>query len=147
MKKMKYLLALFILLLPALIEAGRQEGIMTEFRVAEDRIRSKVDTPEMRLRRLERNLVRAVKQAIERRYYEDREELTKGLTPEALAYESPTSELIYYVKYKSFIIRFDFPRDPELYDLAPTYEKFLVIEGGGTPAAQPSGGAKTGSGN
>lgn len=117
-------------LVPANLSAGPQEGIMTEFRSTEEAIRNAQKTPEARQKTLENNLIRAVRLAISRRYHAEKTGLLKELSTETVLYENPTSDKVYYVKYKTFIVRFDFIRDPELYNQAPTYEKFLIIGGG-----------------
>jgi hypothetical protein len=114
---------------PADLFAGRQEGIMVEFRRIEEAIRNAQKTPEARQRTLEANLDRAVRLAIKRRFHEKRDEILKDLTAETMLYENPTSELVYYVKYRTYVVRFDFSRNPEMYIQAPVYEKFLIIGG------------------
>ncbi len=121
------LIAAFVL--PATLAAGPQEGIMTEFRATEEAIRNAQKTPEARKRTLEDNLLRAVRLAIARRFHNEKQDFLKDLNPDTMAYENPTSDKVYYVKYKNFIVRFDYSRDPELYTQAPTYEKFLIIGG------------------
>ena len=112
---------------------------MNEFRTLEDGLRAKNVTDAAKLQTLEKNLVRAMKLAITRRFYHDRKELLKELNEAAISYESPTSELIYYVKYKNFVARFDFVKNPELIDQSPIYEKFLVKDEN-APAPQPAPG-------
>ena len=113
--------------MPLSVSAERSEGIMTEFRQTEEAIRNRQKTPEARQKTLEENLVRAVRLAIARRFHEEKGELLKDLNAQTMKYENPTSELVYYVKYKNYIVRFDFLRDPEFYLLTPSYEKFLII--------------------
>jgi hypothetical protein len=131
-----------ILILPGLLFAGRQEGVMAEFSSVEGTLKSKRVGPEKLQHTLERNLIRALGQAIDRRYYLERGELKKDLKPENIAYENPTSETIYYVKYKNFLARFDFSRNPELFEQGPIYVRFLVVEGS---APAPSAPAQPGS--
>ncbi|MCR9143317.1 MAG: hypothetical protein NXI24_13780 [bacterium] len=118
-------------LLPASIAAGPKEGIMTEFRATEEAIRNAQKTPEARQKTLEDNLLRAVRLAISRRFHTEKKDFLMDLNTETMFYENPTSEKVYYVKYKNFIVRFDYSRDPELYIQAPTYEKFLIVGGEG----------------
>jgi hypothetical protein len=115
--------------LPATLAAGPQEGIMTEFRATEEAIRNAQKTPEARKKTLEDNLLRAVRLAIARRFHREKGDFLKDLNTETMLYENPTSPKVYYVKFKNFIVRFDYSRDPELYLQAPTYEKFLIIGG------------------
>lgn len=128
------------LLVPAALSAGRQEGIMTEFRRVEEEIRNQSKTPEARQKTLEGNLMRAVRLAIARRYHDKKVEILKDLSAETIQYENPTSDMVYYVKFKTYIVRFDFSRDPEMFVQAPTYEKFLIIGGeNGTHTEAPAG--------
>ncbi len=116
--------------LPQDVYAGRAEGIMAEFRKVEEAIRSRQKTPEARKRTLEENLQRALTLAISRRFHRKKTQILENLSPETFQYENPTSELVYYVKYDNYIVRFDFIRDPEIYIQAPAYEKFLIISEG-----------------
>lgn len=109
--------------------AGPQEGVMSEFRKVEEDIRNARKTPEARKATLEANLLRAMRLAIARRFHPEKQGILKDLTAESLAYENPTSDRVYYVKFKTYIVRFDFSRDPEERIQAPTYEKFLIIGG------------------
>jgi hypothetical protein len=122
------IIALF--LLPVLLQAGKTEKIMEEFRSVEEAIKNKKISPEVRLRTLEANLVRAMKLAIDRRFYYEKEKYLADLKPENISYENPTDQKTYYVKYKNFIARFDFARNPELLIQSPSYEKFLIVEEG-----------------
>ncbi len=121
--------------------AGPQEGIMSEFRKVEEDIRNAQKTPEARKATLEANLLRAMRLAISRRFHPEKKGILKDLTAETLAYENPTSDRVYYVKFKTYIVRFDFSRDPEEEIQAPTYEKFLII--GGEKGAHSSEDAAT----
>lgn len=124
-------LALAVLFaLPQDVYAGRAEGIMSEFRKVEEAIRSRQKTPEARKRTLEENLERALRLAISRRFHMKKDQILENVSPETFQYENPTSELVYYVRYDNYIVRFDFIRDPEIYIQAPAYEKFLIISEG-----------------
>ncbi|MDH5654880.1 MAG: hypothetical protein OEZ34_03160 [Spirochaetia bacterium] len=136
MKTKFFILILFTF--PTLLLAGREEGVMNEFRAVEDALRAREVSEEAKIITLEKNLIRAVKLAVTRRFYLQRKDILKDISPAALAYESPTSELIYYVRFKNYIIRFDFAKNPELFDQAPYYEKFLIKD----ENAPPSSGAK-----
>ncbi|MBL8021151.1 MAG: hypothetical protein JNM27_15895 [Leptospirales bacterium] len=116
-------LALLISTLPLL--AGRKEGLQQEFRAVEEAIRNKQTGPEARLKTLESNLVNAVRLSINRHFYEDREKMLKELTAATIDYENPTSPVIYFVKYKNVLLRFEFSRSPELFLQSPVFEKFL----------------------
>ena len=106
------------------------KGIMVEFRRLEEEIRGRKLTPKVRQKMLIANLERAMKNAVTRRFYRKRKELLKELRLTDKDYENPTSPLIYYVRYKTgettFLVRFNFSRDPEYYIQIPLYEKFLV---------------------
>jgi len=134
---MKKLIFLILFSIPALLFAGREEGVMQEFRSVEDSIRSREVSQEQKTTTLEKNLVRAVKLAVTRRFYHQRKEILQDISPASLAYESPTSELIYYVRFKNYVIRFDFAKNPELFDQAPYYEKFLIKSENAPPPAGP----------
>jgi hypothetical protein len=132
------LIAAFVL--PVGLTAGPQEGIMTEFRATEEAIRNAQKTPEARQKTLEANLMRAVRLAIARRFHDKKMDLLKDLNAETMLYENPTSDKVYYVKYKNFIVRFDYNRDPELFIQAPRYEKFLIIGGEGAAHSEDAPG-------
>jgi len=143
MKTLQTTTFILFFIFPAVILAGRQEGVMNEFRTVEDALRAKSITDAKKLVTLEQNLERAVKLAVTRRFYLQRKELLKELNTAAISYENPTSELIYYVKYKNYVMRFDYTKNPELFDQAPIYEKFLVKDENAPasqPPAQPAGG-------
>ncbi len=126
----------------ASLQAGRQEGVMTEFRKVEEDIRHRSTSPEQRQKTLEDNLLRAVRITIMRQFYEKREELLRDLNIGNVFFENPTSPLVFYVKHKNFVVRYDFARDPEEFIQSPTYEKFMLIESGdahqNTPAPAPA---------
>ena len=117
-----------ILLVPASLFAGRQEGILQEFRKAEEAIRSRGTRPEDLKKTLEGNLMRGVRQTILRQFYPQKDEYLKDLNPESMGYENPTSPLVYYVKYKNMIIRFDFASNPEKFIQAPILKKVLILD-------------------
>ena len=58
------LVVALILLFPAVIWAGKEEGVMAEFRKVEEDIKNKEISPAVRKKTLEANLVRAMKLAI-----------------------------------------------------------------------------------
>lgn len=115
---------------------------MTEFRKVEEDIRHRSTSPEQRQKTLEDNLLRAVRITIFRQFYEKREELLRDLNMGNVFFENPTSPLVFYVKHKNFVVRYDFARDPEEFIQSPTYEKFMLIESGdahqNTPAPAPA---------
>jgi len=119
------LVVALILLFPAVVWAGKEEGVMAEFRKVEEDIKNKEISPAVRKKTLEANLVRAMKLAIERRFYWERQQYLADLTPESISYEN-SDHVTYYVRFKDFIARFDFARNPELLIQAPVYEKFLI---------------------
>lgn len=114
--------------LPEIVFAGPQEGISAEFRAVEESIRRLKSDPKELQKTLEANLVRAMRGTIRRRFYEDQKTYLQGLTAESLAYERNFSDNVYVVKYKDFIVRFDFARDPRIFVQSPKYEKFLLLD-------------------
>ena len=52
----------------------------------------------------------------------------KDLSRENLKYENPTSPVIYFVKFKELIARFNYARDPEYFIQSPVYVKFMQID-------------------
>lgn len=129
---------------PALLFAGPQEGVMMEFRRAEEAIRNQRTSPEQRKKTLEENLVRAVQQAILRHYYPQRDEYLRGLSAETVLYEKPAGydAHFYYVKYRNFLLRLEYATNPEEFIQSPTLEKFLQISEGDShsPPPTPAGG-------
>ena len=117
---------LVLLAATAPTNAGPSEGVMLEFRQVEEAIRGAQRTEEAQQAMLEANLLRARQQAVARRFHVEKGELLKELSIETMRYESPTSNLIYFVNYKDFFVRFDYARDPKFYIQQPTYEKFLI---------------------
>lgn len=109
------------------IFAGKKEGLMTEFRTAEENLRNKKDTPEEKLKLLEANLVRAMSQAIDRHNYYNRVALKKDLSPATIDYENPSSALVYYVKFKDYLVRVDYALDPMEYIQSPKFEKIIYL--------------------
>jgi hypothetical protein len=117
-----------LVLLPELALAGPKEGISAEFRAVEEGIRKRKHDPAVLQKTLEDNLVRAMRAAIRRRFYEDEKKHLEGLTPENITWEKTFSDNVYFVKFRYFIVRFDFARDPRLFIQAPLYEKFLILD-------------------
>ncbi len=120
---------LLFVLIPIAVWAPPKEGVMSEFRAVEEGIRSKFFSEKEQQQVLENNLIRAMRNAIVRRFFREGEQYLKDLNAENLSWETVTSPNIYYVKYKYFIVRFDFANDPRFFIQAPIYEKFLLIEG------------------
>lgn len=108
--------------------AGPKEGVMSEFRAVEEGIRKEFRSEKEQQTTLENNLLRAMKMAILRRFYYDSEKYLKELNVNNISWESPTTPNIYYVKYKYFIVRFDFANDPKFFIQSPVYEKFLIMD-------------------
>ncbi len=122
--------------------AGRESGILRQFRQAEEYLRSKGLSTEARQKTLEQNLLRGMRQTIVRMFYYQQKEILEGLNAQTMQYENPTSPLVYYVKYKNFLCRFDFTRDPELYIQAPVLKKVLYLDDEDLPhVGDKSGGA------
>lgn len=125
----RFFCAVFIIgLLPTFLLAGRQDGLMTEFRRVEEAIRGKKKTSEQRLETLENNLLRAFRHLVFRHFYDKKQDYFKDLTREGLGYENPTSSTIYFVKFKELIAKFEYARDPEYFIQSPVYVKFMQID-------------------
>lgn len=127
MKFFKVLLFIYIILNFS-IYAPPKEGVMSEFRAVEDGIRKKFRSEKEQMETLQNNLLRAVKMSILRRFYYDSEKYLTDLTPDNLSWEAPLSPNVYYVKFKFFIIRYDFANDPRFFLQSPVYEKFLIMD-------------------
>lgn len=122
------ILVLFSFFLPEILVAGPQEGLSAEFRAVEEAVRRLKSDPAELQKTLETNLVRAMRGTIRRRFYQDQKKYLEGLTADSLAYERNFSDNVYIVKYKDFIVRFDFARDPKIFVQSPQYEKFLLLD-------------------
>jgi len=107
--------------------AGPKEGVMSEFRAVEEGIRKKFRSEKEQQQTLENNLLRALKMSIMRRFYYDSEKYLKDLNINNISWEAPLNPNIYYVKYKYFIVRYDFVNDPRFFLQSPVYEKFLIM--------------------
>jgi hypothetical protein len=127
MKFLKIFLLLFIIS-NTLIWAGPKEGVMSEFRAVEEGIRKKFRSEKEQQQTLENNLLRALKMSILRRFYYDADNYLKDLNVNNISWEAPLSPNIYYVKYKYFIVRYDFANDPRFFLQSPVYEKFLIMD-------------------
>ncbi|MDW7975677.1 MAG: hypothetical protein RMI35_03885 [Leptospiraceae bacterium] len=127
MKKIVFLFLIIPLSL-SYLEAGPKEGVMSEFRAVEEGIRRKFRSEKEQMQTLQNNLLRAMKMAIQRRFFYEGDKYLKDLTIENLSWEAPLGPNIYYVKYKFFIVRFDFANDPRFFIQAPIYEKFLIMD-------------------
>lgn len=110
------------------IAAGPKEGVQAEFRAVEEGIRRRQHDPKVLEKTLEDNILRAMRAAIRRRFYEDQAKYLEGLTVDNLTWEKTFSDRVYFVKFRYFIVRFDFARDPLLFTQAPVYEKFLIVD-------------------
>jgi len=108
--------------------AGPKEGVMSEFRAVEEGIRKKFRSEKEQQQTLENNLLRALKMSIIRRFYYDSEKYLKDLNINNISWEAPLNPNIYYVKYKYFIVRYDFVNDPRFFLQSPVYEKFLILD-------------------
>jgi len=108
--------------------AGPKEGVMSEFRAVEEGIRKKFRSEKEQQQTLENNLLRALKMSIMRRFYYDSEKYLKDLNINNISWEAPLNPNIYYVKYKYFIVRYDFVNDPRFFLQSPVYEKFLIMD-------------------
>ena len=95
--------------------AEEQEGIVSEFRAVEEAIRTQKEDPEKLKAQLQANLLRAMRVSLTRRFFHSRDKYLTDLKIENLSYEKFETTNTYYVKYKSFIVRYDFVRDPEMY--------------------------------
>ena len=110
------------------LQAEEQKGIVAEFRAVEEAIRNQDQDPKILKETLEANIIRAMKGSISRRFFETKGKYLADLKIENLAYEKFENTNTFYVKYKSFIVRFDFLRDPERFIQEPVYEKFLIMD-------------------
>jgi len=111
-----------------ILVAGPKEGVMSEFRAVEEGIRKKFRSEKEQQQTLENNLLRALKMSIMRRFYYDSEKYLKDLNINNISWEAPLNPNIYYVKYKYFIVRYDFVNDPRFFLQSPVYEKFLIMD-------------------
>lgn len=136
MKKLGTVFLISILLIPATLHAGRQEGILRQFRAVEEALRSRKKSAEARKETLENNLERGLREAILRMFYNEKEKWLTDLNPNNFHYENPTSPKVYYVKYKNLLVRFDFATDPEKYYQAPILRKVLIVDEASAHAAE-----------
>lgn len=125
---MKLFIVFLILLFSVPLVSGPKEGVMSEFRAVEEGIRRKFRSEKEQMATLQNNLLRAMKMAIMRRFFNESDKYLKELTAENISWEAPTNPNIYYVKFKSFIVRFDFANDPRFFIQSPVYEKFLIMD-------------------
>lgn len=128
MKRGIILFLLLAILAPTALMAGRQEGILKQFRATEEALKAREKSTEARRETLEANLMRGLREAVLRMFYEEQDTWLADLKPENFFYENPTSPKVYYVRYKNLIIRFDFATDPEMYYQAPVLRKVLVVD-------------------
>lgn len=127
-KKILIFAVLYALVLNiANIQAEPGEGILKEFRQTEEMIRNKTKSKDERKKTLEVNLESAMRLAIKRRFYHTQKEVLKDLNSKTLVYEKhPSTNLIWFARYKNYYVRFDFARNPEMFYQAPAMDKFLV---------------------
>ncbi|MEQ8352604.1 MAG: hypothetical protein RH862_14040 [Leptospiraceae bacterium] len=128
MRRLILLITTALLILSGPLMAEEQEGIVSEFRAVEEAIRTRQADPAVLKAQLQDNLLRAMRVTIIRRFFHSQDKYLNDLKIENLAYEKIDSTNTYYVKYKSFIVRYDFVRDPQIFVLAPAYEKFLIMD-------------------
>ncbi len=110
--------------------AGPQKGVMLEFREQEEIIRSKKQSEDYRRKTLNRNILNAVRSVINRSFYYEKEAYYKDLDIKNVAYENPTSSLVYFIKFKNFMARLEYELDPSLNIQNPEHIKFILIEEG-----------------
>lgn len=122
------MISFITLFLQVPLMAEEQKGIVSEFRAVEEAIRKKDQDPAILKATLQENLIRAMNRSITRRFFHTRDKYLPDLKIENLNYEKFESTNTYYVKFKSFIVRYDFMRDPERFIQAPVYEKFLIMD-------------------
>ncbi|GIX41099.1 MAG: hypothetical protein KatS3mg129_0832 [Leptospiraceae bacterium] len=127
MKGIKLFLVLYFSF-TIILSAGPKEGVMSEFRAVEEGIRKKFRSEKEQKEILENNLLRALKMSILRRFYYDADKYLKDLNINNISWEAPLTPNIYYVKYKYFIVRYDFANDPRFFLQSPVYEKFLIMD-------------------
>jgi len=116
------------ILFPSFVSAGEKEGIMAEYRRVEEAYRNRTRSADFRLQTLKDNLMRAMRLALARRFYEKKDEVLARLTWDKIEYENPTSATVYYVKFETYILRLEYVRDPEFFVQSPRHEKFLIID-------------------
>lgn len=127
---MRFFVVIFLinLIITTGIFAPPKEGVMSEFRAVEEGIRRKFRSEKEQMEILQNNLLRALKMSIMRRFYFDSEKYLKDLNVNNVSWEAPLTPNIYYVKYKYFMIRYDFANDPRFFIQSPVYEKFLIMD-------------------
>ena len=108
--------------------AEEQKGIVSEFRAVEEAIRKKEQDPAILKATLQENIIRAMKGSITRRFFHTRDKYLADLKIDNVSYEKFEGTNTFYVKYKAFIVRYDFMRDPGRFIQAPVYEKFLIMD-------------------
>ena len=110
------------------IVAEPKKGVMSEFRKQEEKIALRKKSPALVQRTLRRNIINAVQALVRRRLYEKRKDYYKDLSIANIAYENPTSHLVYYVKFKNFLARLEFELDPRLFIQQPKHTKFVPVQ-------------------
>ena len=98
---------------------------MAEFRKQEERLASQKKSLAVVQRNLNRNIMNAVQALVRRRFYDKQKDYYKDLSIANIAYENPTSHLVYYIKFKDFLARLEFELDPRLFIQQPKHTKFV----------------------
>ena len=124
--RMGVFLFAFLLLLVAPLSADRTQGITLEFQKQIQKNKGFRRSPKYRQRILELNLIDALKNIINTRFYQKREEYYRDLSIANVGYESPTSPKVYYMKFQNFFVRVEFEFDPETYLQRPKYIKVVM---------------------
>ncbi|MCB1326554.1 MAG: hypothetical protein H7A21_04680 [Spirochaetales bacterium] len=126
MKRLSVMLAFCAFLLSPALFAGEQEGLRDEFRAVLQAIHNRQVSEETMQARLEENLLRALTRSMRNRFYTELDDKLDGLNNESLLYERATVTT-YYVKFKTYLVLYEFQRDPRLFVQGPISEKFLEI--------------------
>ncbi len=116
----------FLLLIVAPLSADRKQGVTLEFQEQIQKNKSFRQTPKYRQKILELNLIAAIKNIINTRFYQKREEYYRNLSIANVDYESPTSPKVYYIKFQNFFVRVEFEFNPETYLQRPKYIKVVM---------------------
>ncbi len=126
MKTLSALTLLFLISAHALWP-DRSEGVMLHFRKQEERLISTSKSPEYFQTILHRNLVNAVRAIIQRRLYDQKEAYFKDLSIKNIAYENPTSNRVFFVRFKDFVARLSYELSPEIHVHYPKSIRFIRI--------------------
>ncbi len=117
----------FLAFQASFVWADRERGVMLEFRKQEEKDLKRRQGENVGKDNLHRNIVKGVRILIQNQLYHQREKYYEGLSIKEIAYENPLSVLVYYVKYKDFLARFEYELDPRLYIQQPKFFKIVLM--------------------